>query len=132
MREAERWFSEAGYDLETAKILHSSRRFNAACFYAHQAAEKSVKALLYSVNESSWGHSVRVLIERYVEKTGDEKFMEFISLARTLDAHYIPSRYPNAHPAGPAHEAYDENISAQAIAAAEKIVREVEGRLGGK
>jgi HEPN domain-containing protein len=58
--------------------------------------------------------------------------MEFISLARTLDAHYIPSRYPNAHPAGPAHEAYDENISAQAIAAAEKIVREVEGRLGGK
>jgi len=130
MREAERCFSEAGYDLETAKILHLSRRFNAACFYAHQAAEKGVKALLYSVNESPWGHSVRVLIERYVEKTGDEKFMEFISLARTLDAHYIPSRYPNAHPAGT--EAYDENISAQAIAAAEKIVREVEGRLGGK
>jgi HEPN domain-containing protein len=81
MKEAERWFSDAAYDLETAKLLHSSRRFNAACFYAHQAAEKGVKALLYSLNESPWGHSVRVVVERYVEKTGDKKFMEFISLA---------------------------------------------------
>jgi HEPN domain-containing protein len=108
MKEAERWFSDAAYDLETAKLLHSSRRFNAACFYAHQAAEKGVKALLYSLNESPWGHSVRVVVERYVEKT------VIRSLWSSSASQYIPSRYPNAHPAGPAHEEYDENISAQA------------------
>lgn len=70
--EALRWLSEARWDLETAGILHRSGRFNAACFYAHQAAEKAVKALLYRLNEAPWGHSVRVPLDRYIEKSGDE------------------------------------------------------------
>ena len=71
--EARRWFSEARWNLETAKILHDRGRYNAACFYAHQAAEMAVKALLISKNESPWGHSVRVLLERY-SKISEEAF----------------------------------------------------------
>ncbi len=37
--EARRWLSEARWNLETARILHERGRYNAACFYAHQAAE---------------------------------------------------------------------------------------------
>lgn len=106
--EAERWLSEAKWDLETALILHRNQRFNAACFYAHQSAEKAMKALLYSVNEAPWGHSVRVLLERYSQKRGESIPEEIMSMARDLDRHYIPSRYPNAHPSGTAYGAYDE------------------------
>ncbi len=53
--EAERCLNEAEWDLETARILHRERRYNAAAFYSHQAAEKAVKALLYSLNEAPLG-----------------------------------------------------------------------------
>ena len=120
--EALRWLGEAEWDLETARILHREKRYNAAAFYAHQAAEKAAKALLYSVNEAPWGHSVRVLLERYFEARG-EASEDLLRHARELDRHYIPSRYPNAHPAGTPHEAYDEETSRSALDAAEKIVR---------
>lgn len=132
--EAWRWLSEAEWDLETAEILHRNRRHNAAAFYAHQAAEKAAKAMLYSVNEAPWGHSVRVLLQRYYQAAGSRPPPRILSAARELDRHYIPSRYPNAHPAGAPHEAYDEQTSARAIGAAREIVelarREIRARLG--
>jgi len=127
--EALRWLSEALWDYETALILHRERRYNAAAFYAHQAAEKAVKALLYYVNEAPWGHSVRVLLERYFSKVGIEMDVKLLSYARELDRHYIPSRYPNAHPAGTPHEAYDEETSKRALEAAKKVIDFVRGVL---
>ena len=129
--EAERWLSEAEWDLETARILHRERRYNAAAFYSHQAAEKAVKALLYSLNEAPWGHSVRVLLERYFTITGKTPDPKLLSMARELDRHYVPSRYPNAHPAGTPHEAYDEEASRRAIEAAEAILEYVRGVMRG-
>ncbi len=128
--EGSRWFSEAMWDLDTAEILHNEKRYNAAAFYAHQAAEKAVKALLYYVNEVPWGHSVRVLLDRYFRKIGRDPDEELMRLARELDRHYIPSRYPNAYPAGTPHEAYDAHISRSAIEAARRIVDFVKGVTG--
>ncbi|ADC65201.1 HEPN domain protein [Ferroglobus placidus DSM 10642] len=120
-KEAERWLEEALWDLETAKILHEKKRYNASAFYAHQAAEKAVKALLFHINEAPWGHSIRELLERFFEKKG-EKIEELMVHARELDRHYIPSRYPDAHPSGTPHEAYDEETSKRAIRSAEEVV----------
>ncbi|WP_290899362.1 HEPN domain-containing protein [Ferroglobus sp.] len=120
-KEAERWLEEALWDLGTAKMLHEKGRYNASAFYAHQAAEKAVKALLFHINEAPWGHSIRELLERFFEKKG-EKDEELMIHARELDRHYIPSRYPNAHPSGTPHEAYDEETSKRAIRAAEEVV----------
>jgi len=120
--EAMRWWSEAEWDLETASILHEKKRFNAAVFYAHQAAEKACKALLFSVNEAPWGHSIRILLERYGEAENINVPDEIFEYARELDRHYIPSRYPNAHPAGTPHEAYDEKTSRRALEAAKAIL----------
>ena len=131
--EALRWLDEALWDLETAEILYREGRYNAAAFYAHQAAEKAVKALLYHVNEAPRGCSVRALLERYFRKVGSEVNEELLKCARKLDMHYIPSRYPNAHPAGTPHEAYDEGISKEALEASRKIVNYVkEVILSGK
>jgi HEPN domain-containing protein len=126
--EALRWLSEARWDLETARFLHEAERFNAACFYAHQSAEKAAKALLYSVNEAPWGHSVRVLLERYFCRRGEE-VEELLHHARVLDRHYIPSRYPNAHPSGTAYEAYSAMDSSEAIRMAERVLEYASGRL---
>jgi len=129
--EASRWFSEALWDYETASILHRERRYNASAFYAHQAAEKAVKALLYKINEAPWGHSVRALLERFFSRVNSELKAELLACARELDRHYIPSRYPNALPAGTPHEAYDEEASRRALEAARRIL-EFAGRvLGG-
>jgi HEPN domain-containing protein len=91
--EAFRWLSEALWDYETALILHREKRYNAAAFYSHQAAEKAAEALLYHVNETPWGHSVRIHLERYFERQNQRPPEDLLSLARELDRHYIPSRY---------------------------------------
>lgn len=125
--EAIRWLDESLWDLETATVLHREKRYNAAVFYAHQAAEKAVKALLYYVNEAPWGHSVRVLLERYLKGRGLNIDRDLLRCARELDRHYIPSRYPNAHPGGTPHEAYDEETSNDALKASNKIIDYVKG-----
>ncbi len=128
-REFDRWFREALWDLETAKILHRERRYNAAAFYSQQAAEKALKALLYRINEAPWGHSVRVLLMRYLERTNESAEDDLLVCARELDRHYIPSRYPNAHPSGTPHEAYDSYTSERAIRCAELLIEFVRKRI---
>ncbi|MHA1711275.1 MAG: HEPN domain-containing protein [Candidatus Freyarchaeota archaeon] len=84
---------EAEWDLETAEYLHKGGRFNAACFYAQQSAEKAARAQLHSANESPWGHSVRELLVRlvrYAEATG-KSVDRLLTCARELDRHYVPS-----------------------------------------
>jgi len=120
--EAERWFSGALWDLDTAKILFEKKRYNAAVFYAHQAAEKAVKALLYSINEAPWSLSIRSLLHRFFKSQKINIDENIMSLARELDLHYIPSRYPNAYSSGTPHEAYDERVSYNALKATEKII----------
>jgi len=120
--EAFRWLDEALWDLDTAKILYREKRYNAAVFYAHQSAEKAAKALLYKYHESPWGHGVRDLLERFYNISNVNREEKILSYARELDIHYIPSRYPNAHPSGTPHEAYDEEIASNMILKAEKII----------
>ena len=128
--EALRWFSEALWDLDTAKILHREKRYNAAVFYSHQAAEKAVKALLYNVNEAPWGHSIRELLQRYFMRVGSQVDERLLTLARELDRHYITSRYPNALPSGTPHEVYDEEVSNRVIRAAEELIGFVRREVG--
>lgn len=91
MDEALRWFDEALWDYETAEILHREKRYNASAFYAHQAAEKAAKALLYHVNEAPWGDSIRVLLERFFRRMGRGFDPKLLTYARELDRYYIPS-----------------------------------------
>ena len=121
--DALRWLEEAEKDIETAEILYKNARYNAVCFYAHQAAEKAVKAILYSINEAPWGHSIRILLERYIEKSGSPQIEYLMECARELDRHYIPSRYPNAHPSGTAFEAYDPKTAERALECSRGILK---------
>ena len=126
--EARRWLSEAQWDLETAQILHGSRRYNSCAFICQQAGEKAAKALLYMIGESPFGHSVRELLVRYAEAKHDN-LEEQLRLASELDRHYVPARYPNAIPSGTPHENYDEVVSHRTLDHATKIIEFVRRRL---
>jgi HEPN domain-containing protein len=126
--EAKRWFSEAEWDLESARILHESRRYNSCAFLCQQAAEKSAKALLYSVGESPFGHSVLELLQRFAEATGSD-ISELSPSAAELDRHYIPARYPNAMPSGSPHENYDQEVSKRAVEYAGRIIEYARRRI---
>jgi len=119
--EARRWLSEAQWDLETAQILHESRRYNSCAFICQQAGEKASKALLYMIGESPFGHSVRELLARYAEAK-HENLEQLLLHASELDRHYVPARYPNAIPSGTPHETYDEVVSHRTLDCATKII----------
>lgn len=60
---AERWLRAAQNDLETAKVLLNNKQYNACAFYSQQTAEKALKALLLSMNQTAWGHSNKDLLD---------------------------------------------------------------------
>jgi HEPN domain-containing protein len=47
---------------------------------------------------------------------------ELLDRARVLDAHYVPTRYPNGHPEGPPFVHYGALQSREAIAHARAIL----------
>lgn len=65
-----RWLSQALDDLRFVRwLLQEGRFFDKGCFVAQQAAEKSLKALLYRGGARTvLGHSVLELVERAVSQ----------------------------------------------------------------
>jgi HEPN domain-containing protein len=49
--QARRWRSEAGDDLDSARVLLGTGRSRVACFLAHLAAEKALKSLMITRGE---------------------------------------------------------------------------------
>ncbi|MHA1252568.1 MAG: HEPN domain-containing protein [Candidatus Helarchaeota archaeon] len=129
--EYRRWFREGIENLEIARILCREKKYNSASFYSQQAAEMVAKALLFKFNEHPWGHSIRELLLRYAAKLNIMLEKDLLDCARELDRHYIPSRYPNAHPSGTSYEAYDEKTALNAIQCAEIIINYVKSVLYG-
>jgi len=80
----------------------------------------AVKAVHLKLGQEGCGHVVRRLLEELrpaVAITDD-----LIDAARVLDAFYVPTRYPNGHPAGAPGEHYGALQSAQAMMYAGQII----------
>ncbi len=123
--EARRWFRQAEADMEVVTALRRGGYHAAACFYSQQAAEKALKAVLYSQGSRVvLGHSVRELALRCAKV--DSSFAALEEPAALLDQFYIPTRYPNGLPA-PAvpSETYTASQAAAAQEAAEKVLARV-------
>lgn len=121
------WFDQAVRDLEQAQDSRASGRHEWACFAAQQAAEKAVKALHLFLGQEAWGHVVARLLGElpYDIKTP----ADFVDKARVLDTFYIPARYPNSHPEGPAFEHYGPVQSEEAIRYAREIIEFVRSQM---
>lgn len=117
---AKDWFSQALRDMDQAGESRGSERHEWACFAAHQAADKAVKALHLYLGQEAWGHVVSRLFHELPPTV--EVPAELIEFARVLDTFYIPSRYPSAHPEGAPFEHYGPLQSQEAVDYAGKIL----------
>jgi len=98
------WLKQAEHDLEQAQASEAARRFEWACFAAHQAAEKAVKALHLFLDQEAWGHVIaRLLMELPAMVTVPELLKQ---QAQVLDTFYIPTCYPDSHAEGAPFEHY--------------------------
>lgn len=123
------WWKQAQSDLWHARESVRLEDYAWACFAAHQAAEKALKALHLKRNQIAWGHSVRLLLEQL--ELGEEIPENLLEAARILDKHYIGPRYPNAHPAGAPFELYTRREALEAVRFAEEILDYVRAHLEG-
>ena len=112
------WFAQAEHDLTQAAASHRDGRHDWACFAAHQASEKAVKALHLAHGREASGHvATRLLGELPVGPP-----QPLIERARVLDNYFIQARYPKWHAEGPAFEHYGSLHGAQAVDYARDIL----------
>jgi len=114
------WLRQAVRDLEHARRSMELGDYEWACFAAQQAAEKAVKALYQRLGVEVWGHSISRMLEALPE--GYKPPEELIDMARELDRHYIPTRYPNFHPEGAPMDYYSRADAERAIRYAEEVL----------
>lgn len=115
------------------KTLESARRdldhgdYNWACFKAHQAAEKALKAILWSLGKPRGGHSLISLLNYLLEVLGVDAPGRIREICLRLDKHYIPTRYPDAWSEGAPEDYYSRSEAEEAIALAYEVIGWVEG-----
>lgn len=126
--EFERWRAEAGGALEAARVQAGASLHNWACFAAEQAAQRAVKAFLHGVGAGPWGHDLVRLGAMLAGVLGDAWPQALDERLRRLSRHYIPARYPDAHPAWPASAHYGAEDARQAIGDAEEVLGTVDSR----
>lgn len=126
-RTARRWLETARQDLAFARHAADAGFHAPACFHAHQAAEKAMKAVHYARGARAvYGHGIRQLIERLDEPD----LGGLLPGARELDLLYLPTRYPNGLDDGTPGEAFSSEQSSRALGFADEILAAAASSLG--
>ena len=124
--EYSRWMKSAYLTLDSARRDKESGDHTWACFKAHQAAEKALKALLWGVGEPTTGHSLVKLLNATQETLAKKAPGEISDAALKLSRYYIPTRYPDVWSEGIPEEYYSASDSEEAITLAKKVIEWVE------
>ncbi len=107
--EAQRWLEQAEEDLKTAELIFQEKRYYAASYFAQQAAEKALKAVLvWREGElPPRTHDLRQLARQA------ETPREWLPALTRLSRIYLISRYPELTPGTiPAREIdYGDSVS---------------------
>ena len=124
--EFKRWMASARRTLESARRDAEAGDHNWACFKAHQAAEKALKALLWGLGEPAIGHSLVALAERLAQLSlpVTDRVRE---LAARLSKFYTPTRYPDVWESGIPEDYYTRGGAEEAIRWAEEVISWAEG-----
>ncbi len=129
-KEADRWLRQSEYDLKAAEWNQQGGFYAPACFYAQQAAAKSLRAFLFLMREDAREtRSVVDLLDRAL--TYEEGFKSFVGSSTSLDIYYKTSRFPDALPGGIPAEVITQKDSRDAIKQASDILSIVEKRRKG-
>ncbi|MEM1748614.1 MAG: HEPN domain-containing protein [Sulfolobales archaeon] len=116
------WLAEARADLRHAETSVNIGDYNWACFAAHQAVEKALKALtLHVLGEYPRGHDLLRLYRRVRDSIVIS--LSEVALAK-LSTYYTLARYPNAGMERPSEEILKEHAE-EAISTARGVLDEV-------
>ncbi|MBI4317693.1 MAG: HEPN domain-containing protein [Chloroflexi bacterium] len=121
---AQRFWQQAERDIETARFNLQPRCYYAAADFAHQAAEKALKAAHWYVRgeEPPWIHELGRCLERVAPTLGETPAQVNAAIGQ-LEPIFDRSRYPSAILSQPIPaELVQEADARAAIAAAEDIV----------
>lgn len=124
--EYRRWRGEADRALESARLQSDAGLHNWACFAAEQAAQLAMKAILHGLGRGPWGHDL-VRLGVFAGEADLELPAEVADVLRRLSRHYIPARYPDAHPGGSPADHYGRSDSDEALRDARAVLAFVDG-----
>ncbi len=124
--ELQRWLAKAEETVAAARLMADHDRAAWACFLAEQAAQFATKGLLHGVGAEAWGHDLTRLLGGLEHALGTPLPADVHAAGRRLARHYIPSRYPDAHPGGGPDEHYGAEDARQALDDAANILALVE------
>jgi HEPN domain-containing protein len=128
----DRYFRQATYDLDNARALVGPRQSYLAANLAHQAAEKALKAAVWSVSgeEPPWKHSLRQLAELTVSSPSLIP-VEVAAAIATLNPIFEQTRYPSGVVTDPIPaDLISDAIARDAIGAAEEVMSWVQQLIG--
>lgn len=120
----ERFFRQAEHDLENARRLVGPLQSYLAANLAHQAAEKALKAAVWSISgkEPPWKHPLRLLAELLVSDPSQIPPAIATAIA-ALNPIFELSRYPSGDVSDPIPaDMITDSIALDAIAAAEEVM----------
>jgi len=123
--EFRRWWDAGADALAAARVQADAGFHHWSCFLAEQSAQLAVKALLHGMGVGAWGHDLVELGRSWSEALGEDLGATVHAELQRLSRHYIPARYPDAHPSGSPRAHYGDADSAQAIADAEHLAASV-------
>lgn len=116
------WFRQAEADLRHAQNSLGAGDYEWACFAAHQAAEKALKAVFLKAGMDAWGHTLTALIGNLPENAARPGKV-LIEKARMLDKFYIQTRYPYAFDSGAPTDYYIQEEAQDAISYAQSFLK---------
>lgn len=100
--EFSRWREAAASSLRMVGIAREAGEHHHACFHAGQASQQALKALLHGAGEPgrAFGHNLAALVEAATDVVGGGPGDSVLDAIARLSRHYLPTRYPDAVPAG--------------------------------
>lgn len=115
----QRWWAYAERDMDTAKVLVGAERWDAVSFFAQQAVEKGLKALIVQAS-GDLPPRVHDLV-RLAELTGvpEDLWPELDDLSRA----YVLTRYPDAIPGDTRDYGIDRTIAERHLLIAERALQ---------
>lgn len=92
--EVQEWLEQALADLDKARVLFKTNKYDGVVVFAQQAAEKALKAL-YILHSEKIPPKIHDLVELCAKVKAPQKV---ILIAESLSGTYFFSRYPGAAP----------------------------------
>jgi len=127
--EYNRWMKSAEKTLKSAYIDLDTEFYNWACFKAHQAAEKALKALLWGCGKPGIRHTLPKLLEN-IKELGVKVPEKIKENCIRLSKYYTITRYPDVWENGIPEDYFTVNEAREAIKMAEEVIKWVKDTWG--